>query len=45
MKAVVIFFFVAQVALATLATPIPNPQDLLRAFCFIFLPTQYEELD
>jgi hypothetical protein len=47
MKAVIVLFFVAQLALTALATPmpIPNPQDLLRAICFIFLPTQCEELD
>jgi hypothetical protein len=41
MKAVVVLFFVAQLALTALATPIPNPQDLLRAICFTFLPTRY----
>jgi hypothetical protein len=45
MKAVVVLFFVAQLALAALATPIPNPRDVLRAIYFIFLPTQYVELD
>jgi hypothetical protein len=42
MKAAVVLFFVAQLALTALASPIPNPRDLLRAICFIFLPTQYE---
>ena len=47
MKAVVALFFVAQLALAgtALATPIPNPQDILRTIFFIPLPTQHEELD
>jgi hypothetical protein len=44
MKAAVVLFFVAQLALTALATPIPNPQLGLRAICFIFLPaTQYHE--
>lgn len=45
MKAVVVLFFVAQLALTALANPICNLSDLLRAICFIFLPTQYEEFD
>jgi len=46
MKAIVVLFFLAQLALTAVATPIPDPQDILRTICFIFLPaTQYEELD
>ena len=45
MKAAVVLFVVVQLALTALATPIPDPPDLLRAICFIFLPPQYEEFD